>query len=356
MGQLVAEGGGAGRFPALRLAFVVGDVLTRHDVRRLQELAPELVCVNHYGSTETQRAVGYYVVPPRSAETLPEVLPLGRGIPDVQLLVVNAAGAQAGIGEVGEIWVRSPHVALGYLSDRERTVERFVINPWTGESWDVVYRTGDLGRYLPDGNVAFAGRVDQQVKVRGFRIELGEVESVLGRHPAVREVAVVAAGAAAERHLVAYIVPAATAQDGEELIALLRGHLKERLPDYMVPAVWMRLAALPLTPNGKLDRHALPAPEQPATAGEHSPPRSLTEELLVDIWREVLQRERVGIRDNFFDLGGHSLLAARVVARLRAAADLELPLRALFEAPTIESLAQRVEALLLAGESEAANV
>ncbi len=351
MGQLVAQEGGTTRLPALRLAFVVGDVLTRRDVRRLNKLAPDLVCVNHYGSTETQQALGYYVVPPRSAgamraddDQLPEVLPLGRGIPDVQLLVVNAAGAQAGIGEVGEIWVRSPHVALGYLGEPERTAEKFVINPWTGAAWDVAYRTGDLGRYLPGGDVAFAGRVDQQVKVRGFRVELGEVESVLGRHPAVREVAVVAKGAATERHLVAYFVAAAAGERDEELITRLREYLKERLPDYTVPAAWMRLAALPLTPNGKLDRRALPEPEEPAAAGESVAPRSLIEELLVDIWREVLRRERVGIHDNFFDLGGHSLLAARVASRVREAFGVEVPLRRMFAAPTLAALAAEVAA------------
>ena len=321
MGQLLAEGGGVGSLPALRLAFVVGDILTRRDVLRLQELAPELVCVNHYGSTETQRAVGYYVVPPRETVGVPEVLPLGHGIADVQLLVVNAAGKLAGVGEVGEIWARSPHVALGYLGEPERTAERFVVNPWTGDPADRAYRTGDLGRYLPGGDVTFAGRADQQVKVRGFRIELGEIESVLGRHPEVREAAVVARGDGSDKRLVAYVVPS----DGSADIAALRAFLRERLPDYMVPSAWVPLAALPLTPNGKLDRRALPEPPEEGSTGDTVAPRSLAEELVTEIWREVLGRERIGVHDDFFDLGGHSLLATQVIARIRNALGVELP-------------------------------
>ncbi|HEX5760996.1 MAG TPA: amino acid adenylation domain-containing protein [Thermoanaerobaculia bacterium] len=348
MGQLLAEGGGRGSLPALRLAFVVGDILTRRDVLRLQELAPELVCVNHYGSTETQRAVGYYVVPPRDAANVPEVLPLGRGIPDVQLLVVNPAGDLAGIGEVGEIWVRSPHVALGYLNEPERTVERFVGNPWTGGPADRAYRTGDLGRYLPDGDVTFAGRADQQVQVRGFRIELGEVESVLGRHPAVREVAVAAGGEGDQKRLIAYVVPS---ERGVE-IAELRSFLRERLPDYMVPAAWVLLEALPLTANGKLDRRALPEPREESGSEDPVAPRTLAEEMVVEIWREVLRRERVGVQDDFFDLGGHSLLATQVVARVDQAFGVELPLRTLFESPTLEHFALAIESTLLATMGE----
>ena len=338
MGQLLAEGGGVGSLPALRLAFVVGDILTRRDVLRLQELAPELVCVNHYGSTETQRAVGYYVVPPRETVGVPEVLPLGHGIADVQLLVVNAAGKLAGVGEVGEIWARSPHVALGYLGEPERTAERFVVNPWTGDPADRAYRTGDLGRYLPGGDVTFAGRADQQVKVRGFRIELGEIESVLGRHPEVREAAVVARGDGSDKRLVAYVVPS----DGSADIAALRAFLRKRLPDYMVPSAWVPLAALPLTPNGKLDRRALPEPPEEGSTGDTVAPRSLAEELVTEIWREVLGRERIGVHDDFFDLGGHSLLATQVIARIRNALGVELPVRAVFEAPTPAGLAERI--------------
>ncbi len=229
--------------PSLRYAFLVGDVLTRRDVARLRSLAPNVTCVNYYGSTETQRAVGYHVADDREPR---EILPLGRGIPDVQLLVLNPGGGLAGIGEMGEVSVRSPHIALGYLGDPQLTSQRFAAD---------LYRTGDLGRYLPNGEAVFAGRADTQVKIRGFRIELGEIESVLGGFPGVREAVVVVRP---ESFLAAYLVPAA----GITLaVPEVRSFLRERLPEFMVPATFTLLAELPLTPNRKVDRKALPAPE-----------------------------------------------------------------------------------------------
>ncbi|HEX9937524.1 MAG TPA: amino acid adenylation domain-containing protein, partial [Longimicrobium sp.] len=185
MGQLLAEAaelddeGSAGSLPALRRAFFVGDVLMRGDVARLRRLAPGVTVINYYGSTETQRAVSYHVVDPDAGADAKPIIPLGRGIPGVQLLVRSRTGALAGVGELGEVWLRSPHVALGYRGDPALTAERFVANPWTADEGDRMYRTGDLGRYTPDGEVEPAGRADQQVKVRGFRIELGEVEAAL---------------------------------------------------------------------------------------------------------------------------------------------------------------------------------
>ncbi|MBV9108214.1 MAG: AMP-binding protein, partial [Gemmatimonadetes bacterium] len=218
MGQLIADVPGgvdaADPVPSLRRAFFVGDVLTRGDVERLRRLAPNLGVVNYYGSTETQRAVGYHAVQWEGDDRRREVIPLGRGIPGVQLLVRTPAGGVAGIGEVGEIWLRSPHVALGYLGDAELTAARFVRNPWRDDPADVLYRTGDLGRYRPDGQVEPLGRADQQVKVRGFRVELGEIEAALARHPSVREAVVLARGDAADRRLVAYVVPAEERDDG----------------------------------------------------------------------------------------------------------------------------------------------
>ena len=245
---------------SLRYAFLVGDVLTRRDVARLRSLAPNVTCVNYYGSTETQRAVGYHVATMPEENEPREVLPLGRGIPDVQLLVLNPAGALAGIGELGEVSVRSPHIALGYLGDPQLTAQRFVSD---------LYRTGDLGRYLPNGEAVFAGRADTQVKIRGFRIELGEIESVLGGFPGVREAVVIARQghqghqeAGGERYLTAYVVPEVPLL-GKGLAAraakTLRTFLRERLPDHMVPAAFVLLDQMPLTPNRKVDREALPA-------------------------------------------------------------------------------------------------
>jgi len=197
MGRLITDTSPAGlRLPALRWAFFVGEALTWGDEARLRRLAPNVRCVNFYGSTETQRAVAYYVLPARDS-AVPEdlgVLPLGQGMPDVQLLVLNRAGLLAGIGERGEIHVRSPHLARGYIGRPELTVERFLRNPFGGGATDRMYRTGDLGRYLPDGNVEFLGRADDQVQIRGFRVEPAEVQQVLVRHSAVRQAVVMASG------------------------------------------------------------------------------------------------------------------------------------------------------------------
>jgi amino acid adenylation domain-containing protein len=344
LGQLMGETAGAAIvLPALRYAFLVGDVLTRRDVARLQALAPAMTCVNYYGSTETQRAVSFHVVPPLSARqglTEPEVLPLGRGIADVQLLILNRSRKLAGIGELGDICMRSPHLAAGYLGDPELTRERFLINPETGAAGDRLYRTGDLGRYLPNGEAVFVARADQQVKVRGFRVELGEIEATLGHHPEVREaVVVLREDRPGDRRLTAYVV----ASGGALSIAGLREFLKGRLPEYMVPADFVRLDALPLTPNRKLDRRALKAPERPAEEAMLAA-RTPLEELVAGIWSAVLGRPAETHGDDFFALGGHSLLLTQVASRVRAATGVDLPLRTLFEEPTIAGLARRLEA------------
>jgi non-ribosomal peptide synthetase component F len=332
----------AGALGALRRAFFVGDVLTVSDVTRLHRLAPSVTCINYYGTTETQRAVGHFVVPRGEVWDGKEVLPLGRGIEDVQLLVLDGAQRLAGVGEVGEVYVRSPHLARGYIGDPALTEERFITNQLTGDPADRLYRTGDLGRYLPDGNVEPLGRADLQVKIRGFRVELKEIEAVLAAHEAVRDVAVIAReDVAGERRLVAYVVgrPERAPVGGE-----LRAYLKGRLPEYMIPAAFVALDALPLTPNGKLDRRALPAPDRarPETSDGFVAPRNSTEAALAEIWAEVLSVETVGVEDNFFDLGGHSLLVIQVLSRVRRSFHVEVPLRELFESPTVAALAVSV--------------
>jgi acyl carrier protein len=269
-------------------------------------------------------------------------LPLGRGIKDVQLLVLGGAQKLAGVGEVGELYVRSPHLARGYIGDPALTEERFVTNPLTGNPADRLYRTGDLGRYLPDGNAEPLGRADLQVKIRGFRVELKEIEAVLAVHDAVRDVAVVARDdAPGGRRLVAYVVarPERQPPPGE-----LRAYLKAKLPEYMIPAAFVALDALPLTPNGKLDRRALPAPDhaRPETGGGLVAPRNATEAALADIWCEVLGVEAIGVHDNFFELGGHSLLVVRVLSRVRRVFHVEVPMRELFKSPTVAALAVAV--------------
>ncbi|HYG64672.1 MAG TPA: amino acid adenylation domain-containing protein, partial [Thermoanaerobaculia bacterium] len=354
MGQLLAQGNQGDvlqseppvLIPTLRYAFFVGDVLTRRDIERLRRLAPAITCVNYYGSTETQRAVGYHVIEEGGGgddERLGrQIVPLGRGMQDVQLLILGSAGELAGVGELGEIAVRSPHLARGYLGDEDLSRSKFVVNPFTGEAGDRLYRTGDLGRYRPDGLAVFSGRADLQVKLRGFRIELGEIEALLGRFPGVREAAVILReDRPGEKLLAAYVV----AEDGRELpLDEVRRLLQSRLPAYMVPAALLQLPELPLTPNRKLDRRALPAPLW-SGGGEVAEDEPLTplEELVAGVWREVLGVPRARRSDDFFALGGHSLLATQVLSRLGHALGLTLPIRAIFEHPTVAAMAGHLE-------------
>jgi amino acid adenylation domain-containing protein len=352
--QLLTQAQAGEEIRSLRYAFIVGDALTRQDVSRLQKLAPWVTCVNFYGTTETQRAVGYYVVPPPppqpdedlSGERQKQVLPLGRGVEDVQLLILNTSRQLAGIGEVGEIYVRSPHLARGYIGDDALTQACFLINPFTAAADDRLYKTGDLGRYLPDGNVEFLGRADFQVKIRGFRVEPGEIEAALGGHPAVQQAVVLAREDGPgdsptspwDKRLVAYVV----LNQRQTLTASeLRRFLRGRLPVYMVPAAFVFLERLPLTPNRKVDRSKLPAPDKTRLALEQAfvAPQTPVEGTLAHIWAEVLGLERVGVHSNFFDLGGHSLHLIQVHSKLRQALDRELPVIKMFEYPTIRSLA-----------------
>ena len=240
--------------------------------------------------------------------------------------------------------MRSPHLAKGYLNDEAQTRERFIVSPMTGLNQDRWYKTGDLGRYLADGNVEFAGRNDLQVKIRGYRIELGEIEATLQQYPGVRDVVVVAReDEPGEKRLVAYLVT-----DSEQSLNTreIYSYLKHRLPEYMMPAAFVSIAAMPRTPNGKIDRRSLPAPTQETIGKEasRSTAHSWTEEMLIGIWEELLKREGIGVEDDFFELGGHSLLATQMVSRVRQAFQIEFPLRRLFESPTLAGLAEAIEA------------
>jgi acyl carrier protein len=269
-----------------------------------------------------------------------------------QLLVLNGERQLAGIGEFGEIYVRSCHLARGYLNDAALTAAQFLNNPFTKDKDDRLYKTGDMGRYLPDGNVEFAGRIDNQIKIRGYRIELGEIESVLAHHSGIRETAVATQqDRAGDKQIIAYIVPQEVAPTTHEL----RDYLKAKLPEYMVPSAFVMIDSLPLTPNGKLDRKALPiAGLFHRTQGEtHQEPRTPVEEKMAAIWAEVLRVDKVGMDDNFFDLGGHSLLATQAVSRMRGVFNCDIPLRTLFEAPTVGGLAKIVSAQQAKQVSEA---
>jgi acyl carrier protein len=248
-----------------------------------------------------------------------------------------------------ELGVAGASLARGYLGDPARTAERFVPDPLATSPGERLYRTGDLVRHLPDGRLEFLGRGDGQVKIRGIRVELGEVEAALAAHPGVAAAAVAVRGEGAAARLAAYVVPRAGGLDA----GALRRWMKERLPAAMVPAACVELPALPLTANGKVDRAALPEPAAVALAdGEFVPPQNAMEEILAGIWSELLEVPRVGAHDSFFDLGGHSLQAVRLMSRIRELLGVELPVRAVFEAPTLAELAAAVAAEMERGLEE----
>src|SRR5579871_2685752 len=265
---------------------------------------------------------------------------IGRPISNTQLYLLDARMQPVPVGVVGEIYLGGEGLARGYLNRAELTSERFVADPF-GTPGGRLYRTGDLGKYCRDGNVGFLGRMDHQVKIRGFRIELGEIERRLREHERVAEAVVLAReDDPDQKRLVAYVV----LREGGLGVGELRGHLGVTLPEYMIPSAFVFLEALPLTPNGKIDRKALPAPEMQHPEANYVAPRTPTEELLVGLWAELLKVQPIGIHDNFFDLGGHSLLATRVVARILSDLHIDIPMRTLFERPTIAGLVEAIEA------------
>jgi amino acid adenylation domain-containing protein len=325
----------------LRLIICGGEAFPRDLVSPLMEWGASVW--NFYGPTEA--TVWAAINPITSNGSESESIPIGRPIVDTRIYLLDSNLQPVPVGVPGELHIGGGGLARGYLNRPELTADKFIPDPAGNEPGARLYKTGDLARYLPDGSIDFLGRIDHQVKIRGFRIEPAEIEAVLGKHPAVREAVVIMRddGLDAKR-LVAYIVP-----DRQYTYTIndLRGFLKEKLPDYMVPSAFVALDVLPLTPNGKLDRRALPAPDQARPKLEETfiPPRNSTEKALVQIWAEVLRLERVGIHDNFFELGGHSLLATRILSRMRTALGLEISLRSLFQAPTIKGLADLIERL-----------
>ncbi|HSF40227.1 MAG TPA: amino acid adenylation domain-containing protein, partial [Thermoanaerobaculia bacterium] len=319
-----------------RCVLTAGEAVDEPLWRRLAH-AERTVCFNLYGPTECSVDATFHRIEPGSSRPT-----IGRPLAGYEVFLLDQFLQPVPLGAPGELCLGGAGLARGYLLRPDLTAERFVPHPFAGRPGERLYRTGDLGCHLPNGDLEFLGRLDHQVKIRGFRIELGEIEEVLAEQAGVHDAVVVAHGSATEdQRLVAYLV-------GDTPTDALRQALRQRLPDYMMPATFVTLAALPLTPNGKVDRKALPAPAWHGEE-EYLPPRTPVEEILAGIWAELLGLERVGVADHFFDLGGHSLLATQVMSRLRNTFDIEMPLRELFAAPRLADLAARVEEVRWAG-------
>ncbi|MDT9701577.1 non-ribosomal peptide synthetase, partial [Streptomyces sp. P17] len=316
---------------------VAGAAFTRATLERWRELAPDMRLINEYGPTEASVGTSVYPVPADGTEGIPDVLPIGRPLPNMTMYVLDAALQPVPVGVTGELYVGGTGVARAYAGRPDLTAERFLPDPYGGVAGARLYRTGDLVRRLPDGNVAFLGRIDDQVKIRGHRVELGEVQAVLAGHPEVREAFVTTV----DGELAAYCTPETVAADA------LREHLAERLPDYMIPATFTGLDALPVNANGKIDRRALPVPGRPAADDGHIPPSGPVEERIAEIWTELLGVQ-AGAHDNFFHIGGNSILAIRLISHLQQEYEIDFAVRTVFEEPTIARLAAAVEERVMA--------
>ena len=306
--------------------------------------------MNHYGPAEYTVTSTVVRVPPQGeGGSLPAIPTIGRPIDNTRIYILDRGLSPVPVGVHGELFVAGTGLARGYLGRPELTAEKFLPDPFAEEPGARMYRTADLVRHLPDGDIDFLGRLDHQVKLRGLRIELGEIETVLGQHPGLREaVVLVREDRPGAKRLAAYVVPS---PGQEPSVEEMRDYLRERLPEYMIPSAFLQLDALPLTENGKVDRRALPAPERDLES-TYVAPRDPVEERLAELWSSVLGIERVGVHDDFFELGGHSLLATQLVARIREALGVEVPLRGLFQAPTVASFAEVVLERQLGSQAE----
>ena len=318
-----------------------GEALSvRHVTKGLVEL-PGTEIINGYGPTESTTFTCCYRIPPE-LDAGASSIPIGKPIANTQVYILDRYLNPVPIGVPGELHIGGDGLARGYLKRPELTAEKFIGNPFSSDAQSRLYKTGDLARYLPDGNIEFLGRIDDQVKIRGYRIELGEIETVLAQHSGVQQAIVLAReDSPGDKRLVSYMI---LNQPQSVSAAELRSYLKEKLPEYMVPSAFVLMESLPLIPNGKVDRKALPTPDQSRPEPEESyvAPRTMVEEVVAGIWAGVLKVKKIGIHDNFFELGGHSLKATQVNSRLRTIFKIEFPLRGLFENPTVERLAAAV--------------
>jgi amino acid adenylation domain-containing protein len=332
-----------------------GETLTPKLLEKIEALNPACEVLNHYGPTET--TVGSLTLKLKDYDWKNSnltTIPIGRPIQNTQAYVLDQNLEPVPIGVTGELYIAGAGVTAGYLGQAEKTSERFIRNPFVRDPEAKMYRTGDRARYLEDGNIEFLGRGDDQVKIRGFRIELGEIEARLALHAGIKQAVVIAReDEQGNKRLLAYVVKTRGSGAGDVSAEDFRTYLKQQLPDYMVPQSVAVLAKIPLNANGKIDRQALPEPEQ-AQRKTYVAPRTATERTIAEIWAEVLRREKdkIGIDDNFFDLGGHSLMATQVVSRLRERFSAEVPVRAMFDQPTISRLARIVDEAQAAGNAE----
>jgi acyl-coenzyme A synthetase/AMP-(fatty) acid ligase/acyl carrier protein len=322
----------------LRQLISGGDVLPLPQVTRALEGLPGCRLFNAYGPTETTT---FATVHPIASGDGAGAIPIGRPIGGVRAYVLDGKLRPSPVGVPGELFIGGAGVARGYLDRPGQTAERFVPDPFGGQPGARMYRTGDRVRWRSHGVLEFLGRLDDQVKIRGFRIEPGEIEAALGSHPGVRDAAVVVRHQLdGDKRLAAFVVPSDAAAAEPEV---LRSFLKSRVPDYMLPAVIEIVSDLPLTANGKVDRRVLAQRPMSARQTLRRSPETPTEKTLTAIWTELLRREDIGTDDDFFTVGGHSLLAVQVLSRIYQSFSVELPMSALFEAPTIGRLAQRID-------------
>jgi surfactin family lipopeptide synthetase A len=354
--------------PALKWMMVTGESASVELVNQWLKIYPNIPVVNAYGPTEAADDITQFI----AGNPLPKNLrtvPIGKPLANLNLYILDSQNQCLPIGIPGEICVSGIGVGLGYWKNEEKTQSSFISDPHypLPITHYPMYKTGDLGRWLPDGNIEFLGRIDRQVKIRGFRIELGEIEALLNQHPSVEEsVVIVRDDIGEDARLVAYIVTkrSRSIEEIEEssfesslvtrhsslVTSKLRDFLKEKLPEPSIPSAFVEIGTIPLTPSGKIDRRSLPAPDltTPATQKTFVAPRNAVEEVLTGIWRQVLKLETVGVQDNFFEIGGHSLLATQLISRIREAFQTSLPVRQLFESPTVAQLA----AYLIATEAK----
>ncbi|MGC5328161.1 amino acid adenylation domain-containing protein [Brevibacillus sp. SYSU BS000544] len=322
-------------FQHIRYVIAGGDVISSQQVSRLLKRFESINVVNGYGPTENTVISTAYLITGEWNEE--KAVPIGKPVSNSTAYIMDKHNKLLPVGIPGELCVGGDGVARGYLNHQELTDEKFVHNLYV--AGERIYKTGDLARWLADGNLEFLGRIDQQVKIRGYRIELGEIEKQLTKHPQVKEAVVIdRKDDSGVSYLCGYLVG-----DGELSVAEVKEHLHRELPDYMVPAYLVTLEKLPLTPNGKIDKRALPKPDLASQSAEYITPRNEIEEKLAMLWRELLSHQQIGVKDNFFDLGGHSLKAVSLISRINKVFDVNISVSRIFEEPSIEKLAEYIE-------------